>query len=129
MWSVLENVLDLGGATVGQIRSLMASIFSLEEKGRKYKLSEDQHPGRTHILGILDKVEKANPNDANRFVLRPIRRTEVAADENEQDFIDRMMTVDLNQADEDTDDWVKVYATYVKHKAEGNIHEFQLDVS
>jgi hypothetical protein len=129
MWNMLENVLDHGGATVGQIRSLMALIFSVEEKGRKYKLSESQYPGRTHILNILDKIEKANPNDADKFVLRPIKHTEVIAGESEQDFIDRMMTLDLSDADEENDDWVKVYATYVKHKAEGNIHEFQLDVS
>ena len=83
-----QNVLDLGGATADQVRSLLASIFSLEEKGRKHKISEDQFPGRTPILDILDEIEKVIPNDANNLVLRPMEHTEAVADESGQTFLE-----------------------------------------
>lgn len=128
MWCVIENLLLLGGSTVGELRSLINSVRALE-RADKYKISNQEFSEKDEILNLLKKIDKSNRDGADNFVLRPLRSVMVDPNETEEDFQLRMLQSD--RAEFKTNDgaqWIKLYTGYVQARQEGRLDDLQLEV-
>lgn len=125
MWCVIENLLLLGGSSVGELRSLINSAKALA-RADKYKISNQEFSGKDEILNLLKKIDKANPEGADHFVLRPLRNVIVDPKETEEDFQLRML--ESHKAEFETSDgaqWIKLYTGYVQARQEGRLDDLQ----
>jgi DNA-directed RNA polymerase beta' subunit len=126
---VIENVMHLGGATVGAIRDMVTLAVRLEEFTKKYHLGTVESKERKEITEMLERVEKINGSDASHIKLKPVRDLSIESGESEEEIAERMMRLDVRDDDGDDEDWIKLYSTYVKRKDEGNLDETPLQVS
>ena len=119
----------LGGATVGEIRDMIALVIKLEEYTKKYNLGTVESQERNFIMETVEKMVNKLGADANKTNLKPLRDLGIERGETEEQVMERMMRLDVRDGDDENKDWVKMYSMYVKRKDEGNVDEMLLQVS